>query len=157
MHQRLGFCREMQKNTSRMDILYTAFQCTQLMKIFLLSKNKFTSDLTMLPFHTVLIWFTVRAHVIKTYVVTNTIFEYGLPRKSNHSSQRIQPKYTYVTHGPWVLYVFNFIVDYTNVYSRAYKNYGRVLSTCVTTERNCRSDSFVLILTSLWRQLQQNI
>ena len=44
MHQRLGFCREMQENTSRMDILYTAFQCTQLIQIFLLSKNKFTSD-----------------------------------------------------------------------------------------------------------------
>ena len=44
MHQRLGFCREMQENTSRMDIPYTAFQCTQLIKIFLLSKNIFTSD-----------------------------------------------------------------------------------------------------------------
>ena len=44
MHQRLGFCREMQENTSRMDIPYTAFQCTQLIKISLLSKNKFTSD-----------------------------------------------------------------------------------------------------------------
>ena len=49
------------------------------------------------------------------------------------------------------------LVNYTNVYSRAYKNYGTVLSTCVTTERNCRSDSFVLILTSLCGQLQKNI
>ena len=48
-------------------------------------------------------------------------------------------------------------MNYTNVYSRAYKNYGTVLSTCVTTETNCKNDSFVLILTSLWRQLRKNI
>ena len=54
MYQRLGFRREMQEDTCRMDVLYTHFQCTQL-KHFSCLKIKFvlTRNLTMLPYHTV--------------------------------------------------------------------------------------------------------